>query len=171
MESPVHGISSKFSRFTYKRPLTRSCRPTCYLNQNKSLLEIKEILKKCIDPSSQPIDTKYIIEATNIATMTKNRKHRLSPNTDEKCDEAKTSFYDRMKIHCKSPIFRIKKSRSKVQNIENNSSLRIQKISFPKFVRKDKKIDIKDNKLSRDNSGYLSYSDIFHRLCVKIPLQ
>ena len=161
----------KFSHIIYKRPLTKSCRPPRYTNESKHLIEVKEILKKYMEPSDSPSKTSDIIESslTEIKKLTTQRKQRLNPNKYNLC-EHETHIYDAMRIHTKSPVLRIRKSKSRALRIENNQSLRIQKLSYTKYPQTKKHFNLKPNS-RQQNSGYSSYSDIYRGLLEKIPLK
>lgn len=169
MEYSLNAGSWKLERLISRRPQTRFGKAPAYSYDCKRMVEVKEILKKYIQPSEQK--STQLIESTlfDLKTLKKQRKKRLSPN---KCSTAayEKPIIDAMKIHSRSPILRIRKSKSKPLRAENHQSLRIQKLSYSKFVP-SLKSSTKPIKSRQENSCYSSYSDIYRGLLERIPLQ
>lgn len=139
--------------------------------QSESLSKIKKLLKKYLDPESQKQNSIDIVEQPIKVIKRRyiQQQNHLIKSTIVKPQE-KPIIFEPLTIHCKSPILRTRKLKSRAFSSRNDSSLIVQKISHSPLLVQVKTYHKKKIEHGRQNSSYNSYSELIKGLLDKIPL-
>lgn len=171
MDFSSSGSNWRFARIACRRNIKN---PYCYNNntaQTRKISEVKEILKKYLTPHEGRDKSQDIGRSLEFVRKTKSqKKQKLSPNRYDDNVKDKPILFDAMKIHCRSPILRIKKSKSRGIPVKNDVSMKVQKLALTKSSGSRRRFRHKDS-IRLENSSYSSYSDVFKVLVDKIPLK
>ncbi|OMJ76946.1 hypothetical protein SteCoe_23571 [Stentor coeruleus] len=172
MDFSSSGSNWRFARIACRRSIKN---PYCYNSntaQTKKISEVKEILKKYLTPHESKDRSQDIGRSLESVKKAKSqKKQKLSPNRyDDDNVKDKPILFDAMKIHCRSPVLRIRKSKSKGITVKNDVSMKVQKLALTKSSGSRKRFRHRDS-IRLENSSYSSYSDIFKVLVGKIPLK
>ncbi|OMJ94710.1 hypothetical protein SteCoe_2048 [Stentor coeruleus] len=171
MDFSSSGKNWRFTRITCRRNIKNPYTYNSNTTQTKKISEVKEILKKYLTPHENRDRSQDIGKSLEFVRKTRSqRKQKLSQDKSEDIIKDKPKLFDAMKIHCRSPILRIRKSKSRGIPVKNDISMKVQKLSLTRSSGSRRRFRQKDS-IRLENSSYSSYSDIFKVLVDKIPLK
>ena len=175
MEISLTSFYKKYPRTQHNQIWNKFCRNSSQPSNPQNLTQIKNILQKYIftkDKSgreSEPCKTMQKIQKLSKITKNMNTNKPSHETGENFFNNKKPNLFNSLRIYCKSPVPKLRKSPIKKYSNQNNVSLSIRKLSYS-IKNFNKKSSTKEKIKAKENSNYSSYSNIYRGLLEKIPL-